>query len=110
MNSQEIRSKLKNGTTINQVCTEYKISFKTLVRLMSRLGRDYETPQDTNTGELYITYKRGRFNVNKGNTYFGGYYTLDDAVRVRDWFIFHRWDKRWIDRACKETGVSRCQR
>ena len=113
MNSTEIRSKLQNGETIEEVCQEYGISFKILLSLMSSLGseKDHNREVYGRTGHLYIGFKNERYIIRKNRKHFGTYRTLDDAVKVRDWFICNgRWDKRWVDRACRECGVTRCRK
>ena len=111
MNSKEIRSKLQAGVTINQVCYDYNLTFKKLVTLMLKLGNENGTFSRTaRTGQLYVHEKHGRFLVVKDHKSFGSYRSLEDAVKIRDWFLHERWDRRWVDRACKETGVERCKR
>ena len=108
--TKDIREALRNGDSIDKVCYDYDLTFDELIRLMSSYGSG-ETQKKKNssyTGEQYISaYSRG-FIIRKGNKYFGRYKTLDDAVTVRDWFIRNRWDKRWVNRACRECNVVRC--
>ena len=114
MESITIRSKLRNGTTIQQICTEYDLTFNELILLMRQLGDEknrYITNGYSRTGQLYITERNGRYYIRKSNRWFGTYKTLDDAVKIRDWFKRNgKWDKRWVDRACKECEVTQCQK
>ena len=112
MMSKEIRSRMLNGDTIDTICHDYHLSFSELVQLMSRLGKQKYTdiPSKFRTGHLYITYSSsGRYVLRHKRTYYGSYESLEDAVKVRDWFIRNGWNKRWINRACRLTGVKRCQ-
>ena len=116
--SIEMRTRLCNGETIDDVCREYNISFGDLVFLMMGLNsqrRNHNTRYNS-IGYKYIRevvhIPRGktRYVIKKRNKLFGTYSTLEDAIKVRDWFICHRWDNRWVDKACRETGVERCKR
>ena len=86
---------------------------------MSRLKPDNTEPKKNRvkyckTDKKYISKYKTRnsehYVISHGRKYFGTFKTLDDALKVRDWFMVNRWDKRWLDRACKETGVVRCKR
>ena len=112
MTMKEIRSKLLNGETIEEVCQEYQITFPELLRKMSKLGNEKRYNKDSafRTGHIYIgKSSSGKYVVRKSKTYYGSFKSLDDAVKVRDWFIRNGWNKRWINRACRLTGVKRCQ-
>ena len=112
MNSKEIRTKLRNGTTITQICTEYQLTFKDLITLMSKYGNEntFKNTPRKSTGYLYITEHCNRYIIRKNRKHFGTYRSIGDAVRVRDWFIRNGWYQRRLDRACRECGVSRCRR
>ena len=112
MNSKKIRSQLQSGMTIDQVCHEHQITFPELLRLMSKLGNEKKNKKEFHsrpTGQLYISEHYGKYIIRKNKKHFGTYRSLEDAVRVRDWFMCQRWDKRWVDRACRECGVVRCK-
>jgi hypothetical protein len=104
-----IRKALRNGDSIDQVCQDYKISFPDLIKLMGAYGSENKKKRTlSHTGEQYIRKYGKGYVVRKKNKYFGKYRTLEDAITIRDWFICHRWDKRWVNRACKECNVVRC--
>lgn len=105
--AKHIREALLNGDTINQVCHDYDITFHELIQRMSSYGPRIKHSMKY-TGEQYIMKHHGHYVIRKKNKYFGTYRSLSDAITVRDWFICHRWDKRWIDRACRECNVVRC--
>ena len=112
MTSKEIRSKMLNGETIKEVCQEYQITFPELISKMSKLGNEkrYNSKSHYRTGHIYIAKsKSGRYIVRKEKTYYGSFKSLDDAKKVRDWFMCNGWNKRWINRACRICGVERCQ-
>ena len=91
------------------------MTFPELLQSMSNLGAEPEYRRRGNnrgtysrTGHLYINERDGKYYIRNKGRWFGTYRTLEDAVKIRDWFITHRWDKRWVNRACEETGVVRC--
>lgn len=104
-----IRQDLKNGLTIKQVCTKYQLSFKELCENLNNTvpGR----PVNPVTGEMYITpCSIGDVVLSKNNVHYGQYSSIDDAVKVRDYFIFHGWSKRRLDEVCELLGVVRCRK
>ena len=105
--AKNIREALLNGDTIDQVCHDYNITFPELLKLMSSYG-SWKKNNLTYSGERYIMKHRENYVIRKRKNYFGTYKTLNDAITIRDWFISHRWDKRWINKACKECGITRC--
>lgn len=109
MSEQELRSKLQSGMTIEEVCTEYQISFKDLVDLL-KCDQYRTTNKPVVKGRLYITEHYGYYIVRKAGVYYGMYRTLSDAKKVRDWFITHRWDKNKVDVVCRILGVERCKK
>ena len=104
MEVEVIRSRLKSGDTIDEVCREYHLTFEELV---CRLHRQPSGSRISRCSELYITVIDGRYVLRKNNVYYGSYSSLGDAKRVRDYFILHRWDKRKIDEVCEKVGVKR---
>lgn len=103
-NSKNIREALRNGDSINQVCHDYNITFPELLKKMSSYGSG-KTHTMTHTGERYIMKHRETYVIRKNNKYFGTYRTLSDAVVIRDWLMSHRWDKCWVNRACRECNI-----
>ena len=108
-----LRTKLKNGSSIESVCKEYNLTFNELFKL---LKKDNEIPRGPNpessfsTGELYISKRpkgKGKYFLRKNDVFYGSYKSLEDAKKVRDYFIMHRWDKRKLDEVCRKVGVKR---
>lgn len=60
-------------------------------------------------GQKYIQYKRNYYTVrkykNRKLVYFGKYKTEKDAIKVRDYFIEHGWDKTQLTRVCRLLNV-----
>lgn len=101
-----IRDDLWNGMSIDNVCRKYSIPFNMLVAMMKQGEPNNSGPK---TRELYIVAQDGKWRICRNNQYYGTYNTLADAIKVRDWFIYNMFDKRKIDRACRECGVERCR-
>ena len=101
----EIRARLKSGESIEKVCTEYNLTFAELTDMLK-----YANPIKPKKLPKYISKRDGHYFLRKGNTYYGSYRTLEDAKKVRDYFIYGRWDKRKIDEACEKVGVKRIKR
>ena len=105
--TKKIREALLNGDTINQVCHDYNLTFPELIQRMSSYGSGIKHSMKY-TGEQYIMKHHGHYVIRKSKKYFGTYKSLGDAITVRDWFMSHRWDKRWVNRACRECNIQRC--
>lgn len=103
---KKIRRELKNGKTIERVCTEYKISFKKLVELM--LADQYQQDQKSIYGLYIHRNSKGRFVIQRKGNYYGTYKTWYDAFRVRNYFMRCGWDKDRLDEVCEQVGVERC--
>lgn len=103
---EKIRRELKNGKTIERVCTEYQISFSELVKLMK--GDQYLSGKRSKYGLYIYRNNRGLFVVNKNKVYYGMYKSLEDAVKVKNFFLYHGWNKRRLDEVCEKLGVERC--
>ena len=61
------------------------------------------------SGQKYIQYKRKYYTVRKYKNgklvYFGKYKSESDAIKVRDYFIEHGWDKSQLTRVCRLLNV-----
>lgn len=109
MTENMIRQDLRNGLTIGKVCTKYNLSFKELCEILNNVTRG--RPVNKSTGEMYITpCSTGDVVLSKNNVHYGQYSCVEDAVRVRDYFIFHGWSKRRLDEVCELLGVVRCRK
>ena len=62
------------------------------------------------TGHLYVHYRHKRYVVVKEGKEYGSYETLEDAIKVRDYFIYNGWYHKRLDSVCKELGIKRCGR
>ena len=108
MSITTIMSELRQGSTIEHVCRNHGLSFMELFMMCDSENRKDNHEKELTTGELYIS-KKGKdyFVLRKGQVYYGAFYSLDDARKVRDYFIFNRWDKRKVDSVCDIVGVVR---
>lgn len=105
MNINEIRSKLQQGKTINEVCKEYHLTFQQLFQMLN--GGVVGASVSQTTGVLYITKSGERYVLRKDDKHYGTYYSLEDAIKVRDYFIYNGWRKDKVDKVCDELGVIR---
>ena len=106
---REIRQDLKDGMTINDVCTKYQLTFKQLMRLFNGDRYKATTKESiSTTGELYISRVGNRYIIRRCKKHYGTYKTLEDAVKVRNHLIFNGWYKNRLNTICKELGVERC--
>lgn len=105
--NQKIREALRSGDSIDQVCHDYNLTFPELLQRMSSYGSGIKHSAKY-TGERYIMKNHGNFVIRKKGKYYGTYGSLSDAIVVRDWFLRNRWDRRWVDRACRECNIQRC--
>ena len=104
----EIRSKLQNGSTIQNICNEYHLTFNALWDIFKNEAQGQGRPKRKNLNKhLYITERDGKFFIRKNDVFYGTYKTLEDAIKVRDYFIYSRWDIRNLDKVCEELGVER---
>jgi len=103
----EIRNKLQTEVSIEQVCDDYDLSFNELFKLMKRYDKKFKK---CNKPPLYITERNGQYFLRKNNVYYGSYYSFEDAKKVRDYFIFHGWNKRRLDEVCYKLGVKRVKK
>ncbi len=101
-----IRDDLWNGMTINNACRKYRVSFQDIVEMMKN---DVPPTEKRTCDALYVSPYYNKFRLSKNSVHYGTYNTVEDAVKVRDWFILHRWDKRKVDEVCRIVGVKRCK-
>lgn len=106
MNPTKIRQQLQNGTTIQEVCTQYHITFQELCQLFLP-GRYSRTTNESSTGRLYVSFDQHRYILRKNGVNYGSYQSLDDALKVRDFMIMNGWYRSRLDKVCDELGVVR---
>ena len=106
--TDEIRVKLQTGINIEQVCDDYGLSFNELFNLMK--NNDKHILKCNSKPPLYIIERDGQYLIRKNNVYYGSYYSFEDAKKVRDYFIFHGWNKRRLDEVCWKLGVKRVRK
>jgi hypothetical protein len=113
MNYKLIQEKLRNGTSIQEVCRQHHITFKKLCDTLKSYERTM-TARETRTQHTPVQYILERDNIYsvrktvKGKTrIFGTYHTLEDAIQVRDALILDGWHQTHVDSICKRLGVNR---
>lgn len=112
---EQIRNDLKNGSTLDEVCNKYSLTFKELLEVFKSDFHSYSKPRKSkkkrtsSTGKKHI-YERGSarsYWIQKEGKYYGHYKTLDDAVAVRNGLILNDWNKDELDTICQKLGVVR---
>ena len=110
MNMYRVRKDLQNGKTIEQVCKDHNITFKTLCDTFHGYIRTKKKTKST-TPTKYIEVRNGRACVRKtinGKTrIFGTYNRLEDAIIMRDALEQDGWHQTHVDRLCQELGIER---
>ena len=115
MMKEKIRNELKGGSTIDEVCNKYNLTFKELLKVFKSDFHSYSKPRTpkkkrkSSTGVKYV-YMRGnvkRYWIQKGGEYYGHYKTLSDAVAVRNGLILNDWNKDELDTICQKLGIER---
>ena len=107
----EFQQDLRNGMGLSEALNKHGLTFKEAVLYSPRPFTKQKKPASTH--EKYIHAPRcGHYTVrkyirNRIRT-FGTYYTLEDAIRIRNHCIKYGWKERSIDEYCKELGIKRC--
>jgi hypothetical protein len=104
---KEIRNKLQEGYTIDNICSEYDLTFEEVLKMMDAF-KDVEDNQSNDS--LYISKSRDKFKIRKCNVNYGSYNSLEDAKRVRDYLIHHNWIVNDLDTICNLLKVERCKK
>lgn len=104
--AMEIKDKLKDGKSIDEICSEYNLSFKEVLDIVKK-NKWGNVPNKTTT-LLYISKSRGKYKLRKCNKNYGSYNSLEDAKKVRDYFMINGWDSEKLDDICDKLNVNRC--
>lgn len=108
VNITELQKDFKSGMSIEDVLKKHKINLPVAMKLMNkRLTK--QKKEYKSTGEEYISYQYEKYNITKEvngkSKYFGGYDTLEDAIKVRDYLKVHGWNKHCLKTARRNCGV-----
>jgi hypothetical protein len=90
---------------------KYKVSLEDAFKALQYTDNRPMT-STSKTDEFYIRQNmQGHYFIlkwiNGKQTNFGTYTTLNDAVKVRNWFVENGWIKDDVDQACQECNVTR---
>ena len=108
----KFRNDLRNGLTIAEACTKHNITFKYAVDNMERQHKPKrrvrgksrrESEHIYRNGENYTIYK----SINSRSYNFGTYRTVEDAIKVRNYFYEHGWDRKELDKVCQDLNIMR---
>lgn len=110
---EQIRNDLKNGSTINEVCNKYNLTFKELLKIFKSDFHSYSKPRaskrhKSSTGVKYVYKKKAqKYWIQKGSQFYGYYKTLSDAVAVRNGLVLNDWNKDELDMICQKLEIER---
>ena len=101
-------------TPLNKILEKHQTNLKKVIKTKNKKVHEEKSKKKTKTNIVNITYERGfyaiRKYINSRSVYYGVYDTLEDANRVKQGLIKHNWDKKRLDKICKELGVRRRSR
>ena len=112
VNIPELRKDMKSHMTVEEVLIKHNITFQEAMKLLSK--KQKRKPKKTKrpyrkTGEKYISYYCNRYvirkSVNGRVLGFGGYNTLEDAVKMRDYLMEHGWYQTRVKAIRERLGV-----
>ena len=107
---QNFQDDLRNGMGLEDALCKYNLTLKEAFEAFP--GTLRKGPNNRyHSGKLYITKRDGTFyirkTVNGKHLHFGTYRSLADAIKIRDYFQEHGWDKSKVDEVCELLGVTR---
>ena len=114
VNISQFYKDMQSEMTIPEVLEKHNISFKEACDLLTRKNKGIrrkkrQKKRYESTGEKYIHKQNNKYFIRrsyKGTTRsYGGYYTLKDAVKVRDYMIRNGWYKNRLKSTCKKLNV-----
>ena len=112
MNSKkELVEDMRSHMTIEEVLQKHNLSLKECCDLLyyKTNNRKNRKRKYRETGEPYIRQDGKRFHIRKkinGRAVsFGGYNSLEDAVKVRDYLMEHGWYRNRLKSTLKTLGV-----
>ena len=105
MNYEDFRADLRK-MTLEDALIKHGLSFEEAVK-----NAGQPKVHVNSCKEKYISERNGKYLLRKqtsdGYWYVGSFYTLKDAVKVRDCFIENGWDKNELKNICEKLGVER---
>jgi hypothetical protein len=108
----EFQDSLRNGMGLWEALKEYNLTLK---EAMGRMDKPitkvkprkvvFSTmgPYVYRRDNYYIVQKR----MKSKTVNFGTYNNLDDAKKVRDYYLEHGWNRNTLNKVCRELGVER---
>ena len=111
----DIQRELRNGGSIDETLRKHNMSLHDAVFNMEKPNvKPMRRSRYSSVDSKYI-YKQGRHflmqkSVNGRSYNFGTYRTLEDAERVRDYFLENGWRHGELDKVCRILGVERSRK
>ena len=109
----DVRNELRNGESIDETLRKHNLTLKDAVKNMEKSNTKpmKRIPLSVNIDSKHI-YKVGNYYVIQKSVHgrshnFGTYNSLEDAERVRDYFLENGWRHGLIDEVCGLVGVER---
>lgn len=106
-----LKRDLQTHQSIDEVLIKHNISFKQCMQLLDKFAPGkHQKRKQKGTGEKYISKIENKFYIrkkkNRRTKSFGGYSSLEDAVKVRDYLVKTGWNKNRLNSICEELGVN----
>jgi hypothetical protein len=111
----DFQEDLRNGAGLWDCLNKYNLTLKQAFdRMHKPITKSMRGAKPKNINSKYI-YRIGGYyvlqkSINGCTGNFGTYNTLNDAEKVRDYFIEYGWNHKKIDKVCSIVGVERRRR
>ena len=108
----DFRDSLRNGMGLWEALEEYNLTLKEAMDHMEKPVTKIKPrkvvfstigPYIYRMGKYYVIQK----SIRNHTVSFGRYNNLDDAKKVRDYYLEHGWNRKTLNKVCEELGVER---
>jgi len=106
----EFRTDLRNGMELGAALEKHNLTLQDALEI-GLAPKKHSYPIPFETVDKYIYCRCGNYSIRKSiksrGVHFGTYTSLEDAIRVRDYFVENGWNIRELDNVCRMLGVNR---
>ena len=115
---EKFREDMRSGTPLDEVLKKHNLDIKTAMNMLIKYNNPPKKTKKrkrkniySKTDELNIYKVNNQYiikkSINKCVKSFGGYDTLEDAIKVRDYLNKHGWYHNRLKTAWKNCGVKK---